>query len=132
MELLLNAPEQILGLAALLALLFVLGGKGRTLDIQLHSTYYVLHLPLIAVGFAVILGINSLIYWLLPKTTLVPWLTLGHVVLLLLSMLVLLLLAFFFRTLVVKYSIFGSLQRIILRAVGLLLLGQVLGIANWL
>lgn len=132
MQLLLNSPAQIFGIAALIAFLFVFVGGGRTLDIQLHSTYIVLHLSVIALGSALLLGLNAFIYWWLPATTRVPWLTVGHVVLLLVAVFTLLLLAVIFRTLLTEDSAFAKLQRIAFRAIGLLLLGQVLGVANWL
>ena len=129
---LLDLPAQILGVAALVALLFTLGGKQRMMNIRLYSTYLVVHPPLLAIGSALLLGINALPYWWFPQASWVPWLTVGHVILLLVSTLVLLLTTLFFKAVIKKGISFGSVQRLIYRALGLLLLGQFLGLANWL
>ncbi len=130
MDWLLNAPEETLCIAGLIALLFLFAGKRRTVDIQWHSTYFVLSLPFMVVVLSFLLGLNSLVYWWLPSAKRMPWLTIGHVGLLILATFALLLLALLFRKLIIRLG-FGRVQNIIFRVLGLLLLGQVLGIANW-
>ena len=132
MSVLLDLPGQILGVAALVALLFILGGKQRVMDIQLYSTYFVLDLPSLALGAALLLGLNALPYWVFPQASWVPWLTVSQVVLLIVSTFALLLIALFFKMLIAKGANFRRIQRLIYRLIGLFLLGQLLGIANWL
>lgn len=54
-------------------------GLNKTVDIQLHDTYFVIDLFHIGILFSIFLGIIGFIYWLMNNKRLVHWMTAIHV-----------------------------------------------------
>jgi len=54
-------------------------GLKKTMDIQMHDTYFVIALIHVGILFSIILGVIGLLYWLMRKKKLINWMTIVHV-----------------------------------------------------
>ena len=131
MRSLIHQPHSVLWLAVPVLLGLSLLGLQRTMDLQLHDTYFVLTLPSVGLVLISWVGLLGLGYWLMRRYPLISWLTGIHVVLTLLACVALLLVGLFFAGLISSGS-FAAVNKV----AGILLLivvgSQFLYLANLL
>ncbi len=112
-------------------MLLSLGGINRSLDFQLHDTFFVLATVHVGSALALILAIVGLIYWWMRDRSLIKWMTLVHLASTIISSSLILLVSIVWKASSPAHlADFQRINQALLGLIGILLVGQILFLIN--
>jgi len=80
MHFILNKPYKVIWRSIPFLIGLSLIGWNKTIDIQMHDTYFVIALFHVGIFFSIILTVLGSLYWLVRNKQLINWITIVHVI----------------------------------------------------